>query len=95
MTREQPGLARATTTAETTHGLRQIDLRRTGLEPTQDFFGTRLQQADPRSGLLFNRPISELLKLFGGKPESVATLSWMIGISLAGLGGILRAAPRC
>jgi branched-chain amino acid transport system permease protein len=31
----------------------------------------------------------ELLKLFGGKPDAVATLSWMIGISLAGLGGIL------
>ena len=31
----------------------------------------------------------DLLKLFGGKPEQVATLSWMIGISLAGLGGIL------
>lgn len=31
----------------------------------------------------------ELLKLFGGRPERVATLSWMIGISLAGLGGIL------
>lgn len=31
----------------------------------------------------------ELLKLFGGKPDQVATLSWMIGISLAGLGGIL------
>jgi branched-chain amino acid transport system permease protein len=34
----------------------------------------------------------ELLKLFGGKPDLVATLSWMIGISLAGLGGILLAA---
>ncbi|WP_372733887.1 inner-membrane translocator [Nocardioides sp.] len=31
----------------------------------------------------------ELLKLFGGKPEQVAALSWMIGIALAGLGGIL------
>jgi branched-chain amino acid transport system permease protein len=31
----------------------------------------------------------ELLKLFGGRPDQVATLSWMIGISLAGLGGIL------
>jgi branched-chain amino acid transport system permease protein len=31
----------------------------------------------------------DLLKLFGGKPDAVATLSWMIGISLAGLGGIL------
>ena len=31
----------------------------------------------------------ELLKLFGGKPDQVAALSWMIGISLAGLGGIL------
>lgn len=31
----------------------------------------------------------ELLKLFGGKPEQVAALSWAIGISLAGLGGIL------
>jgi branched-chain amino acid transport system permease protein len=31
----------------------------------------------------------ELLRLFGGKPEHVAALAWMIGISLAGLGGIL------
>jgi len=31
----------------------------------------------------------ELLRLFGGKPEQVAALSWAIGISLAGLGGIL------
>ena len=31
----------------------------------------------------------ELLKLFGGKPDRVASLAWMIGISLAGLGGIL------
>jgi branched-chain amino acid transport system permease protein len=31
----------------------------------------------------------ELLRLFGGKPERVAALSWMIGVSLAGLGGIL------
>ena len=31
----------------------------------------------------------ELLKLFGGKPRQVAALSWMIGISLAGFGGIL------
>ena len=31
----------------------------------------------------------ELLRLFGGKPEQVAALAWMIGISLAGLGGIL------
>lgn len=34
----------------------------------------------------------ELLKLFGGKPEQVAALSWAIGISLAGLGGILLVA---
>ena len=26
----------------------------------------------------------ELLKLFGGKPDQVAALSWAIGISLAG-----------
>ena len=31
----------------------------------------------------------ELLKLFGGKPDRVASLAWMIGISLSGLGGIL------
>jgi branched-chain amino acid transport system permease protein len=31
----------------------------------------------------------ELLKLYGGKPETVAQLSWAIGISLAALGGIL------
>ncbi|MDN4162544.1 branched-chain amino acid ABC transporter permease [Nocardioides abyssi] len=31
----------------------------------------------------------ELLKLFGGKPDTVAALSWAIGISLAALGGIL------
>ncbi|QIG44553.1 ABC transporter permease [Nocardioides anomalus] len=31
----------------------------------------------------------ELLRLFGGKPDRVATLAWMIGVSLAGLGGIL------
>jgi branched-chain amino acid transport system permease protein len=31
----------------------------------------------------------ELLRLFGGKPEQVAALAWMIGISLAGLAGIL------
>jgi branched-chain amino acid transport system permease protein len=31
----------------------------------------------------------ELLRLFGGNPDQVAALSWMIGISLAGLGGIL------
>ncbi|WP_341924755.1 ABC transporter permease [Nocardioides psychrotolerans] len=31
----------------------------------------------------------ELLKLFGGRPERVASLSWAIGISLAGLGGVL------
>ena len=31
----------------------------------------------------------ELLRLFGGKPEQVAALSWAIGISLAALGGIL------
>ena len=31
----------------------------------------------------------ELLQLFGGKPDQVAALSWTIGISLAGLGGIL------
>ena len=31
----------------------------------------------------------ELLRLFGGKPDQVAALAWMIGISLAGLGGIL------
>ncbi|AJR18266.1 ABC transporter permease [Pimelobacter simplex] len=31
----------------------------------------------------------ELLKLFGGKPDRVAALSWAIGISLAALGGIL------
>ncbi|GEP36406.1 hypothetical protein NPS01_00690 [Nocardioides psychrotolerans] len=31
----------------------------------------------------------ELLKLFGGKPEQVASLSWAIGISLAALGGVL------
>ncbi|MDT0202248.1 ABC transporter permease [Nocardioides sp. AE5] len=33
----------------------------------------------------------ELLKLFGGKPETVAALSWAIGISLAALAGILLA----
>jgi branched-chain amino acid transport system permease protein len=31
----------------------------------------------------------ELLRLFGGKPDQVAALAWMIGISLSGLGGIL------
>jgi branched-chain amino acid transport system permease protein len=31
----------------------------------------------------------ELLKLFGGKPDQVAALSWAIGISLAALSGIL------
>jgi branched-chain amino acid transport system permease protein len=31
----------------------------------------------------------DLLRLFGGKPDQVATLAWMIGVSLAGLGGIL------
>ncbi len=31
----------------------------------------------------------ELLKLFGGRPDRVASLAWMIGISLAALGGIL------
>jgi len=31
----------------------------------------------------------ELLRLFGGRPDQVATLAWMIGVSLAGLGGIL------
>ena len=31
----------------------------------------------------------ELLRLFGGKPDQVAALAWMIGVSLAGLGGIL------
>ena len=31
----------------------------------------------------------ELLKLFGGRPDQVAALSWGLGISLAGLGGIL------
>jgi branched-chain amino acid transport system permease protein len=31
----------------------------------------------------------ELLKLFGGKPDRVASLAWMIGLSLAALGGIL------
>lgn len=33
----------------------------------------------------------ELLKLFGGKPEVVAALSWAIGISLSALGGVLLA----
>ncbi|WP_121257890.1 ABC transporter permease [Nocardioides ferulae] len=31
----------------------------------------------------------ELLKLFGGRPDTVAALSWAIGISLAALAGIL------
>ncbi|WP_051246457.1 ABC transporter permease [Nocardioides halotolerans] len=31
----------------------------------------------------------ELLRLFGGKPDQVAALAWMVGVSLAGLGGIL------
>ncbi|WP_435768893.1 ABC transporter permease [Nocardioides sp. SYSU DS0651] len=31
----------------------------------------------------------ELLKLFGGRPDTVAALSWAVGISLAALGGIL------
>ncbi|MCR6032251.1 inner-membrane translocator [Nocardioides sp. zg-579] len=31
----------------------------------------------------------ELLRLFGGKPDTVAALSWAIGTSLAALGGIL------
>jgi branched-chain amino acid transport system permease protein len=31
----------------------------------------------------------ELLRLYGGKPDRVASLAWMIGVSLAGLGGIL------
>lgn len=33
----------------------------------------------------------ELLKLFGGKPDTVAALAWAIGIALAALGGILLA----
>lgn len=33
----------------------------------------------------------DLLKLFGGNPETVAALSWAIGTSLAALGGILLA----
>lgn len=31
----------------------------------------------------------ELLKLYGGRPDTVAQLSWAIGISLSGLAGIL------
>ena len=31
----------------------------------------------------------ELLKLFGGKPETAAALSWAIGVSLAALAGVL------
>lgn len=31
----------------------------------------------------------ELLKLFGGRPDTVAALAWAIGMSLAALGGIL------
>lgn len=31
----------------------------------------------------------ELLKLFGGRPDTVAALSWAIGVALAALGGIL------
>jgi branched-chain amino acid transport system permease protein len=31
----------------------------------------------------------ELLRLFGGRPDRVAALAWTIGVSLAGLGGIL------
>jgi branched-chain amino acid transport system permease protein len=31
----------------------------------------------------------ELLRLFGGKPDNAAALAWMIGMSLAGLAGIL------
>jgi branched-chain amino acid transport system permease protein len=31
----------------------------------------------------------ELLRLYGGKPDQVAALAWMTGISLAGLAGIL------
>jgi len=31
----------------------------------------------------------ELLRLFGGKPDQVGALAWMIGVALAGLGGIL------
>jgi branched-chain amino acid transport system permease protein len=33
----------------------------------------------------------ELLKLFGGRPELVSAMAWSIGISLAGLGGMLLA----
>lgn len=33
----------------------------------------------------------ELLKLFGGKPDTVAAISWALGISLAALAGILLA----
>ncbi len=33
----------------------------------------------------------ELLQLFGGRPDRVAQLAWMIGMSLAALGGILLA----
>ena len=33
----------------------------------------------------------DLLKLYGGRPDTVAALAWAIGISLAGLGGILLA----
>ncbi|WP_148611595.1 ABC transporter permease subunit [Nocardioides rubriscoriae] len=31
----------------------------------------------------------DLLRLFGGKPDNAAALAWMIGMSLAGLAGIL------
>jgi branched-chain amino acid transport system permease protein len=31
----------------------------------------------------------ELLRLFGGKPDNAAALAWMVGMSLAGLAGIL------
>lgn len=31
----------------------------------------------------------ELLRLFGGKPDTAAALSWAIGVSLAGLAGVL------
>ncbi|GAA3647961.1 hypothetical protein GCM10022237_04410 [Nocardioides ginsengisoli] len=56
-------------------------------------FGLYLLLSRTRIGTAMRASVDnpELLKLFGGKPDRVAALSWMIGISLAALGGILLA----
>ncbi|TQK70151.1 MULTISPECIES: ABC transporter permease [unclassified Nocardioides] len=54
-------------------------------------FGLYLLLSRTRIGTAMRASVDnpELLKLFGGKPDRVAALSWSIGISLAALGGIL------